>query len=100
MSKAIPLKVLIVEDSPADADLVLRQLRLAGYDPTWTRVDTADEFTIKLRDKPEIVLDGTNQLTVLGSTVSTDAPAVTQPTNAPPPAMQSTNFPEIMSLAE
>ena len=56
MSKAIPLKVLIVEDSPADADLVLRQLRLAGYDPTWTRVDTADEFTIKLRDKPEIVL--------------------------------------------
>ena len=65
-------------------------------------------------DKPEIVLDDTNQLTVLGSTqstnapimpLSTNAPAATQPTNlpvalpatnAPPPAMQLTNFPEIM----
>ena len=56
MSKPRPLKVLIVEDSPADAELVLRQIRLAGYDPTWTRVDTADEFSINLREKPEIVL--------------------------------------------
>jgi len=47
-------------------------------------------------DKPEIVLDSTNQLTVLGSTVSTNAPAAPQPTHAPPPSTQSTNFPEIM----
>jgi len=47
-------------------------------------------------DKPEIVLDSTNQLTVLGSTVSTNAPAVPQPTNAPLPSTESTNFPEIM----
>ena len=47
-------------------------------------------------DKPEIVLDSTNQLTVLGSTVSTNAPAATRPTHAPPPPTQSTNFPEIM----
>ena len=47
-------------------------------------------------DKPEIALDSTNQLTVLGSTVSTNAPAAMQPTNAPPPPTQSTNFPEIM----
>jgi DNA/RNA endonuclease YhcR with UshA esterase domain len=46
-------------------------------------------------DKPEIALDSTNQLTVLGSTVSTNVPAVTQPTNAPSPT-ESTNFPEIM----
>jgi len=51
-------------------------------------------------DKPEIALDSMNQLTVPGSTVSTNVPATPQPTNAPPPAMQSTNFPEIMSLAE
>jgi len=47
-------------------------------------------------DKPEIALDSTNQLTVLGSTVSTNAPAATQPNHAPPPPTQSTNFPEIM----
>jgi DNA/RNA endonuclease YhcR with UshA esterase domain len=47
-------------------------------------------------DKPEIVLDNPGQLTVLGSTVSTNAPAVTQPTNSTPPHTQSTNFPEIM----
>ncbi|MGD0207086.1 MAG: hypothetical protein ABSC89_05720 [Verrucomicrobiota bacterium] len=47
-------------------------------------------------DKPEIALDSTNQLTVLGSTVSTNAPAATHPTHAPPPPTQSTNFQEIM----
>jgi DNA/RNA endonuclease YhcR with UshA esterase domain len=56
-------------------------------------------------DKPEIVLDNTDQLTVLGSIqstnapimpLSTNAPAIPQPTNAPPPSTVSTNFPEIM----
>ncbi len=56
-------------------------------------------------DKPEIALDSTNQLTVfdskgmiITSTIlqSTNAPAVHQSTNAPPPSTQSTNFPEIM----
>ncbi|MGO9587342.1 MAG: hypothetical protein ACLP2Y_14190 [Limisphaerales bacterium] len=47
-------------------------------------------------DKPEIALDSTNQLTVLGSTVSTNAPVAPQPTNAPSPPAQSTNLPEIM----
>ena len=56
------------------------------------------------QDKPEIALDNTNQLTVfdskgmvITSTImkSTDAPSITQPTNAPP-AIPATNFPEIM----
>jgi DNA/RNA endonuclease YhcR with UshA esterase domain len=47
-------------------------------------------------DKPEIALDSTNQLTVLDSIVLTSVPAVPQPTNAPPPSTESTNFPEIM----
>jgi DNA/RNA endonuclease YhcR with UshA esterase domain len=47
-------------------------------------------------DKPEIALDSTNQLSVLGSKVSTNAPAATQPNHAPPPPTPSTNFPEIM----
>ncbi|HUB86839.1 MAG TPA: hypothetical protein VMB22_03035 [Verrucomicrobiae bacterium] len=50
------------------------------------------------KDKPEIVLDSTNQLTVLGVTnldLLLNPPAVSTPTNAPS-ANQTTNFPEIM----
>jgi DNA/RNA endonuclease YhcR with UshA esterase domain len=47
-------------------------------------------------DKPEMVLDNTNQLTVLGLTDSTNAPATPQPTNVPPPSTDSTNLSEIL----
>jgi pentatricopeptide repeat protein len=33
------LRVLITEDRPADAELVLYELRRAGFEPDWTRVD-------------------------------------------------------------
>jgi hypothetical protein len=68
-------------------------------------VKALDEKAVEIKgtiknyhDKPEIVLDNPDQLTVLGSTASTNAPAATQPTNPPPPSppTQSTNFPEIM----
>jgi len=51
------------------------------------------------RDKPEIVLDNTNQLTVLGvsSLELLLKPKIeSAPTNPPPPAAPATNFPEIM----
>jgi DNA/RNA endonuclease YhcR with UshA esterase domain len=60
------------------------------------------------QDKPEIVLDSTNQLTVfdskgvnITSTIlqsTNHAPVMPQPSNAvpAPPAMPATNFPEIM----
>jgi len=55
-------------------------------------------------DKPEIALDNTNQLTVLGAAILTNAPVVLPSTNAPPAAgptnvpspVESTNLPEIM----
>jgi len=34
-----PLRVLLVEDSPDDAELVLRELRRGGFQPTWERVE-------------------------------------------------------------
>jgi len=37
-----PLKVLIVEDSNDDAVLLVRELRRAGYDPTFEQVDDAE----------------------------------------------------------
>ena len=40
-----PLKVLIVEDYEPDAALMLRELRQAGYDPVYRRVDTAMEMS-------------------------------------------------------
>jgi two-component system cell cycle sensor histidine kinase/response regulator CckA len=36
-----PLRVLIVEDSALDAELVVSELRRGGYDVTFTRVETA-----------------------------------------------------------
>ena len=36
-----PLRVLLIEDSEADALLLLRELRRGGYDPASERVDTA-----------------------------------------------------------
>lgn len=43
-----PLGVLIVEDSADDAELVLRLLRRAGYDPHFERVQTADAMSAAL----------------------------------------------------
>ena len=37
-----PLRVLLVEDSPDDATLLLLELRRGGFDVTSIRVDTAD----------------------------------------------------------
>ena len=35
---ATPIKLLLVEDSQDDADLVLAELRRAGFAPEWKRV--------------------------------------------------------------
>ena len=37
-----PLRVLVVEDRPDDAELTIHALRQGGVDPTWERVQTAD----------------------------------------------------------
>lgn len=42
------LNVLIAEDDPNDAELCLHALRKAGFDPTYKRVDTSEEFVSAL----------------------------------------------------
>ena len=49
---ALPLRLLLVEDSADDADLILHELRRAGYDPTCERVQTAAEMKAALAQRP------------------------------------------------
>src|SRR5580704_17889788 len=51
-----PLKLLMAEDSPDDAELILAQLRRAGFEPEWRRVDTEAAFLAELETLPDIVL--------------------------------------------
>src|SRR2546428_5339465 len=49
-----PLRLLILEDRSEDAELALRELRRAGFDPSWRRVD--DEAGFKANLDPELDL--------------------------------------------
>ena len=51
-----PLHLLLVEDNPADAELVLRELRRAGFEPIWQRVDTKEDYCAKLGPDLQIIL--------------------------------------------
>src|SRR5580700_9128497 len=51
-----PLKLLMAEDNPDDADLVLEELRRAGFEPDWRRVDTEDTFLEHLNGGLDLVL--------------------------------------------
>lgn len=46
-----PIRVLIVEDSEADALLLLRSLRQGGYAPSFERVDTPQEYLTALNSQ-------------------------------------------------
>lgn len=50
------LRVLLVEDSVDDTELLIRQLRLGGYDPTWLQVQTAETMLAALADPWDIII--------------------------------------------
>lgn len=52
---AIPLKTMIVEDSAADAELLVVALQSAGFEPEWRRVDNEPDFSAGLEQPLEIV---------------------------------------------
>ena len=53
---ASPLRVLLLEDLPDDAELVAHQLRQAGFDPTWRRVDNEADFVAALDQPLDLIL--------------------------------------------
>jgi PAS domain S-box-containing protein len=53
---SIPLRLLMVEDSPDDAELLLRELRRTGYEVEATRVDDEEHFVAALDAQPQIIL--------------------------------------------
>ena len=50
------VRVLMLEDNPADAELMLHELRRSGFKPDCERVDTEAEFQAKLDPKIDIIL--------------------------------------------
>lgn len=51
-----PLRVLILEDRPADAKLMLHELRRAGYDVDWQRVETESDYISHLDPQLDVIL--------------------------------------------
>ena len=52
----VPLKILILEDRPDDAELQVHELRRVGYDPEWKRVDTEKEFVDNIDPTLDVIL--------------------------------------------
>jgi diguanylate cyclase (GGDEF)-like protein/PAS domain S-box-containing protein len=51
-----PLRVLIVEDRPSDAELMALRLEDEGFDPVWERVETEEEYLAALAIGPDVIL--------------------------------------------
>ena len=50
-----PLRVLILEDRPDDARLMLHELRQAGFAPAWVRVEDEAGFLARLDPPPDLI---------------------------------------------
>jgi len=50
------LNILIAEDSQDDVEMVLAELRRAGFEPRWQRVETEPDFLAGLAKRPDLVL--------------------------------------------
>ena len=51
-----PIRVLILEDRPSDAELILHELHRAGFDPVWQRVETEADYLSCLDTAPDVIL--------------------------------------------
>ena len=51
-----PLRVLLLEDRPSDAELIVYELERADFIPDWTRVDTESAFVAALSPSLDVIL--------------------------------------------
>lgn len=51
-----PIRVLLLEDDPSDAELMVEELRRSGFEPHATRVDTRAELLTALGSEPDVIL--------------------------------------------
>lgn len=51
-----PLRILLLEDSAADAELIVLELCGAGFVPQWQRVETEAEYLAALDTAPDLIL--------------------------------------------
>jgi PAS domain S-box-containing protein len=56
MVESITLKVLVLEDRPVDAELVLYEMKRSGYNCVSRRVDTQEDYLAAIDDNPDIIL--------------------------------------------
>ena len=56
----LTLRVLIVEDTLTDAELLVHQLEEAGYRLEWTRVESEADYLAALDTAPEVILSDYN----------------------------------------
>jgi PAS domain S-box-containing protein len=54
------IRVLILEDRPEDAELMVHELRRSHFEPEWRLVDTETEYSTQLAWPPDIILSDYN----------------------------------------
>ena len=50
------LRVLVIEDEPTHAELVVRELRRAGFTPDWQRVETEQDYLVRLGSSLDLII--------------------------------------------
>lgn len=53
---SVRLRVLVVEDLPSDAELMILRLEEEGFDPDWQRVQEEADFLGALEAEPDVIL--------------------------------------------
>ena len=53
---AQPLRILLVEDDPRDAELIVLALRRDGFEPDWRRVDTKADYLGGLHPGLDVIM--------------------------------------------
>ncbi|TAN31450.1 response regulator [bacterium] len=53
---ANPIRVLVLEDNPADAELAIRQIAASGFEPEWQRVDNEADYLAHLTSDLDVII--------------------------------------------